>query len=486
VKKISVSLFVALSTLLLGCETNIYNTPPTPAAPTPTATVSADAGSAVTSDTAPAIVSDTAPTIVLDSGVAMDAEIVVDTDRTIIVLDSGSTQDALLVTVDARAMDTLPADTTAVVADAEPITDDAQASEAGIGSDSLAAQPPCKLAWSGKISDGVGGRVATTKNGFGVTWFGQESYGNIVNFQSFDWSGAPIADAVSLINFSGFVGGNDGYLALFYDNTGMAMEWSVYKLGADGKLGSKIYVVADQNKSSGMVPFLSFDGKYFRVTFVMPGQDVNCKSGATVSTGLIASSGYFLQDNYSSCVPVDPNGLSVTSVADDGNSKPVVLLYSWNNQATNETMYIINYQANAFSALFAGDNTRRATQALYSKESGYLLSWNQTGMGGGYFLSPITADMSIVSAYQMPAGFIPSVISGNEVASVTYDQLSGARNVVKVTTGGKETARVALAPSKSQCSQNLVGNGSAYMVLDGGCFGGNNQSVVEAAVVTCN
>jgi hypothetical protein len=486
VKNISVSSFVTLFALLLGCTTNNnYFGSPVPTAQTPTVTVSADAGSAVASDTAPAIAPDTAPTIVPDSGTAMDAEVVVNTGRTTTVLDSGSTPDVLLVS-DAQAMDTLPADTTTFVADAKAIAGDAQASEAGTSSDSQTAQSPCKLAWSGKIADGVGGRVATTKNDFGVTWLGQESYGNIVNFQSFDWGGTPIADAVSLINFSGFIGGNDGYLALFYDDTGMAREWSVYKLGADGKLGAKIYVVADQNKSSGMVPFLSFDGKYFRVTFVMPGQDVNCKSNATMSTGLIASSGYYLQDNYSSCLAVDPNGLSVTSVADDGSGKPVVLLYSWNNQATNETMYIINYQANAFSALFAGDNTRRATQALYSKEGGYLLSWNQTGMGGGYFLSPITAEMSIVSAYQMPAGFIPQVITGSEVASVMYDQLSGARNFIKVTTGGKETARVALAPSKSQCSQNLVGSGSAYVVLDGGCFGGNNKSVVEAAVVTCN
>jgi hypothetical protein len=148
-------------------------------------------------------------------------------------------------------------------------------------------------------------------------------------------------------------------------------------------------------------------------------------------------------------------------------------------------MYMVNYQANAYNALFAGDYTRRATQALYSKESGYLLSWNQTSADGGYFLSPVTAEMSIVSAYRMPAGFIPQVIFGNEVVDVTYDQLSGARNFVKVTTGGKETARVALAPPKSNCSGNVVGNGSAYVVLDGGCFGGNNQSVVEAEVVTC-
>jgi len=84
-KKINFSLFVALSALLLGCETNNYFNPQSLATQMPTTTVSTDAGSTVAPDSAPAAASDTGttPTIVPDSGTAMDVEIVVDTGRTI-------------------------------------------------------------------------------------------------------------------------------------------------------------------------------------------------------------------------------------------------------------------------------------------------------------------------------------------------------------------------------------------------------------------
>jgi hypothetical protein len=450
---------------VVGCTNKTYVTinespaaTPVDAGRDPVAAVSPDAGSTIVSDMAPAVASDTgtAPMIVPDSGTAMDADPIVDTGKTVVVSDGGSTSDVTPVSVS-----------------------DAQASEAGT------TPPSCKLAWSGKIADGVGGEAAVTKNGFGVIWYDQESMGGVVNFRSFDWKGTPIADAVTLINLNGFVGGEDSYAGLFWNDGGMERDWSVYKIGADGKLDPGTYFVSDEEGDNGHVPSLSFDGTYYRGTSIAVGPSM-CESQAEVFTGRFSSSSVFLTDNSTPCMPVSYTGLSVVSIADDGSGKPVMILDSWENQGSLETMYLIDYKTLVVGAIFPGDNTRRAIQAFYSKEAGYLLSWYETGNGNTYFLSPLTQDLNIVSGYKMPAGFIPQVVTGSEVVSVVLDQLSGSRNFVKIALGGDETARVALAPPKSNCSQSVVGYGNTYVVLDGGCFGNNNQSVVEAAVVTCN
>jgi len=491
VKNISVSMFVALSVLLLGCTTNNnYFSPPVSTAQTPTATVATDAGSSVVSDVAPAVASDTGtvPMIVPDSGTSMDVKAVADTSKATDVSDGGLISDTSSVDAEAQEPDTLPINpkdaqaTDTISADAmNTTTSDAQASEAGTGSDSQAASPPCKLAWSGKIADGTFGQAIPTNQSVGIMWFGNGD-GNILYFRSYDWSGNPTSDQIALLNVRSIIGGNDSYMVSVLDDRGTGREWSVYPLSSDGVLGAKQTVSFDPDKSELSVPFLSFDGTYFRVTTLFNGSDTWCAGGTVFFTGRIAANGLYVSERQF-CLSAARKTVTIKRVIDDGSGNPifVVGVYNADQQNSEQTMRVVD-AAGVYTVFASNDSQRRAID-VFPSATGPLLSWYMAVKTNVYYLSPLD-DGNIVTANQMPAGFIPELVDGSSAVGFITDYLAGTKDMVTVSLKGQELSRVQLPPAKSNCSDNLAGNNGKYVNLDAGCFG--EKPEVWATIVTCN
>jgi len=481
-KKISISLLGTLSALLLGCETKNYFDLQAPQVPT--VSVSADAGcgsataivpdSGVVADTMPAVAPDTAPAFIADAGSPPDVQPVSAPDAQ--AAEAMSVDTTVVVAADAQAIDTQPTDVTSKVTEAGSSNSDVIKT----------TDVPCKNSANVSIPGGTGAMAFATANGFGVRWYGIPAITNISYFHTYDWSGASTSDTVTLFNAGPMVGGKDNYLGVFYNDTGMARDWSVYQIGVDGKLGSGRYVFSNQNKTDGHIPFLSFDGSYFRLTILFPGPNFGCPQGMTaVQTGRISVDGNYLPDN-NGCVGIDyaSGYVSVVDVADSGVGKPVIML-NYDDQSSH-TMWIMDFHLNSSYAVLKGDVTRVPSQVLYSPTAGYLLSLYQS-YGTEYFLSPLPDNGALLTGTAMPAGFVTDIIDGNSVVSIELDQLSQERSFVRASaTSGLETARVILPPGKSNCSLDVSGTNGKYVVTDNGCFDNGNDQSVEVAIVTCN
>jgi hypothetical protein len=132
--------------------------------------------------------------------------------------------------------------------------------------------------------------------------------------------------------------------------------------------------------------------------------------------------------------------------------------------------------------VFAGYDPQRRAIDVFPSATGPLLSWYMAVKSNTYYLSPLD-DGNIVTANQMPVGFVPELVDGSSAIGFITDYLAGTKDMVTVSLKGQELSRVRLPPAKSNCSDNLAGNKGKYVNLDAACFG--EKPEVWVTVVTC-
>lgn len=247
-------------------------------------------------------------------------------------------------------------------------------------------------------------------------------------------------------------------------------------------LGNKQTVGADPDKSELSVPFLSFDGTYFRVTTLTAGWDTWCTGGTVFNTGRIAATGVYVSEPMY-CLGASRKTVTLKSVIDDGKAKPIFITSVWNadQQNSEQTMQVVDATKGIYT-VFAGDDPQRRAIDVFPSAAGPLLSWYMAAKSNVYFLSPL-GDGNVVTANQMPSGFIPELVDGSNAIGFITDYLAGVRNLVTVSLKGQEQARVQLPPAKSNCSDNLAGKNGRFINLDAGCFG--DKPEVWANAIIC-
>jgi hypothetical protein len=350
------------------------------------------------------------------------------------------------------------------------------------------SEPTCDVIKNTILGEGYAPRFAMNDDGYAILWTGGD---RLPRFQSFDWSGISTSDETILVGATNFVGGRDDYLVAFKDDASTGNRYSI--VGTDGR--EKVAIENDFRSATGAKIGLSFDGTYYRLTWVYTNEMMGgafflgCDGSEQYAffSGRISVDGDIVLDQRSSAVATCVNGTigkdsQISRIVETEDELPLV--YLWNSNAEmDEGSGKILIDLNNGSSWKPLDSEGNAYDIAMSDE-GLVAKWRADGQ----FIS-VLADNHVDQTFKMPNGMQPNVIDGNEIVDIMRDDLAESDMIIRTTLHGKEILRQEMesSPVEVNCYRDLYGRDGIYVNLGSTCSPTEDETaLVTMRVITCN